>query len=159
MAVLSFESGMNSAENDQTNDSSHENNLYADRQLQNRLLQVEEDSDNEAYEQKLSKSCNNLKTTPKVRLDPRSGSITGWFTSAKFVGRRSELQRPETKPTFIHPWKDYRSKKEDSFVFKHYSENKKYIEQYRIEHGCHINRFPSGNQAGDMRRIAFQVYR
>ncbi|KAL4219310.1 hypothetical protein ACF0H5_021889 [Mactra antiquata] len=146
---------MSSAENDQTTDSSHENNLYADRQLQNKLLQLEEDSDNEAYDQRLSRSWSNLKGTTKSHKTV--DSITGWFPNSKFVGRKNELQRPETKPAFIHPWKDYRSRgKEDSFVFKHYTECRKYIEQYRIEHGCHVNRFPSGNQIGDMRRIAFQ---
>lgn len=160
MAVLVNESGMKSDENEPKNESSHESNVYFDRQLQNKLLQFDEDSDTESYESKLSKSWSNLKSGAKSsKSDTRIEDITGWFPSAKFVGRRNDLPKNETKPAnnFIHPWKDYRSKKEESFVFKHYTEFRKYMEQYRNQHACHINRFSSGNQVSDMRRMAFQV--
>ncbi|XP_045185569.2 uncharacterized protein LOC123543471 isoform X2 [Mercenaria mercenaria] len=158
MAVLADETGMNSEENNHKNESSHESNLYFDRQLQNKLLQVDEESDNEGYESKLSKSWSNMKLVGKSKSDTRIEDINGWFPSARFVGRRNEITKNDPKPVnnFIHPWKDYRMKKDDSFVFKHYTEFRKYIEQYRNQHGCHINRFPSGNQFGEMRRTAFQ---
>lgn len=160
MAVLADEIGMRSGDNVHTNESCHESNVYFDRQLQNKLLQVDEDSDTEAYESKLSKHWGNLKTGGKPKIDPKIEDINGWFPSSKFVGRKSELTKVDTKPAstnFIHPWKDYRSKKEESFVFKHYTEFRKYMEQYRNQHGCHINRFSSGNQMSEMRRTAFQV--
>lgn len=163
MAVLVGESGMNNEESDPKPDTSHESNLYFDRQLQNKLLQVDEDLDSDSYESKLSKSWCNLKTGAKVgKSDTRIEDITGWFPSAKFLGRRNDPIKADKEPkqtnSFIHPWKDYRMKKEESFVFKHYIEFRKYMEQYRNQHGCHINRLSSGNQVGDhLRRIAFQV--
>lgn len=159
MAVLVDELGMKSEEDDQKNESSHESNVYFDRQLQNKLLQFDEDMDTDSYESKLSKSWSNLKGAKSLsKFDSRVEDITGWFPDAKFIGRRNEIVKTEPKPTntFIHPWKDYRSKKEESFVFKHYTEFRKYIEQYRNQHACHISRISAGNQASDMRRMAFQ---
>lgn len=160
MAVLAAESGMNSEENDRNSESSHKSNLHFDRQLQNKLLQIDEDSDTESYETKLSKSWSNVKGGAKsFKPDSRVEDITGWFPSAKFVARKPEnAPKGESKPanTFIHPWRDYRSKKEESFVFRHYKEFRKYMEQYRNEHSCQPNRFSSGNQFGEMRRFAFQ---
>ncbi|XP_052223176.1 uncharacterized protein LOC127839052 isoform X5 [Dreissena polymorpha] len=164
MAVISNELGMTSQENEKHLESSHEHNLYVDRQLQNKLLQVDEDSDIEAYENKLSKNgsiekmCSKSKH-PVLKVD----DIVGWFSSAKFAARRTPVpvssSRSEQRPTstLIHPWKDCRLKKENSFMFKHYLENKKYIEQYRNEHGCHIQQYHSAAQLGEMRRIAFQT--
>lgn len=139
--------------------SSHEFNVYVERQLQNQLLQVDDDSDVETYETKLSKSGSNIKNTTR---QSKADEINGWFPSVKFVARKPDgannIKSEQTKTsTFIHPWKDYRAKKEDSFVFKHYAEYGKYIEQYRNEHSLHNGRFLSGNQYGDSRRIAFQV--
>lgn len=155
---------MTNVENENKTDSSHDFNLYVDRQLQNKLLQIDEDSDIEAYENKLSKQGNNVKTGRSGKYDSKTDDIAGWFPSAKFVARKCEFGANGVKPaeqtkasTFIHPWKDYRAKKEESFVFKHYTEYRKYIEQYRNEHGCHNSRFPSGNQFGEGRRVAFQV--
>ncbi|XP_052790219.1 uncharacterized protein LOC128224424 isoform X2 [Mya arenaria] len=160
MAVLSHEIGMTSPENHTKHDSSHEHNLYFDKQLQNRLLQVGEDLDIQTYESKLSKTGSNVKNSKSNKSENKAEDITGWFPSAKFVARRTDLgnSKVETKPanTFIHPWKDYRTKKEDSFVFKHYTEHRKYIDQYRNEHGCY-NQQRSAGQIGEMRRVAFQT--
>ena len=157
---------MNSDNNSYENgNSSHVHDVFLDKQLQNKLLQADEDLDIEAYESKLSKAGNNVKNgaTKVLKTDCTVEDITGWFPNSKFVARQNLGAKTDnqtaksTKDTFIHPWKDYRAKKEESFVFKHYNEPKKYIEQYRNEHGCHNTRFSSGNQFGEMRRIAFQV--
>lgn len=155
--------GMTNVENENKRDSNHEFNLYVDRQLQNQLLQVDDDSDTESYEIKLSKSGSNIKNASKqFKGETKIDDITGWFPRTKFIARKPDVisnAKPDTAKTstFIHPWKDYRAKKEESFVFKHYTEHRKYIEQYRNEHGCQNSRFPSGNMYGDSRRIAFQV--
>jgi len=154
---------MTNVENEKNRNSSHEFNLYADKHLQGQLLQVDEDSDIESYENKLSKSGSNVKVgTKQSRVDGKIDEITGWFSSAKFVARKPDgannVKADQSKGnSFIHPWKDYRNKKEDSFVFNHYSDYQMYMEQYRNEHGCYNSRFPSGHQYGDSRRIAFQV--
>ena len=164
MAVLSNEIGMSSPESESTGDSSHENNLYYDRQFQNKLLQVDEDSDIQVYEKRLSNSGNNVKLNSRQnRSDNKGDDISGWFPSAKFVGRRTDLGNfksdPKPQNTFIHPWKDYkRTKKEETYSFKHYTDHGRYIEQYRNEHGCHSSHYRSATHLGEMRRIAFQVH-
>ena len=166
MAIIANNSGMNSDNGSHDNgNSGHVHVVFLDRQVHNKLLQADEDLDTESYESRLTKPGNNVKSgaNKSHKAVNNAEDITGWFPSSKFVARKHEGAKSDNqnaksnKDSFIHPWKDYKAKKDENFVFKHYHEPKKYIEQYRKEHGCNNSRYASGNQIGEMRRVAFQV--
>ena len=163
MTVAIKSRGMTSESREEKQESSHEFNFFIDRQLQNKLLQADDDllSEKESADKSLVR--NNLKSGKVTKTDVKSdkfGDFTGWFPDQKLVCRKSDGAKPDLKPrenTFIHPWRDYKRNREESYVFKHYTDSRKYIEQYRNEHRSHNNRFSSATFDRDLRRQAFQV--
>ena len=163
MTVAIKTRGMTSESTEEKQESSHEFNFFIDRQLQNKLLQADDDLLAEKDTADKSVSRSNLKSGKVTKTDAKVdkfGDFTGWFSDQKLVCRKADGAKPDQKPresTFIHPWRDYKRNKEESFVFKHYSDSRKYIEQYRNEHCSHNNRFSSASFDRDARRHAFQV--
>ncbi|XP_060083360.1 uncharacterized protein LOC132562625 [Ylistrum balloti] len=115
---------------DEKPESSHEYNFFLDRQLQNKLLDFDEQDIDSRYFQ-------NVKLEGKAfRAQARSEEVTGWIFDAKINFRKPEKESSRQSKEFIQPWKDYKTKqqKDDSYMFRHYGDLKKYIQQYREEH-------------------------
>ncbi|XP_069120502.1 uncharacterized protein [Argopecten irradians] len=115
---------------DEKPESSHEYNFFLDRQLQNKLLEFDEQDIDSRYFQ-------NVKLEGKAyRAQVRSEEVTGWVFDTKTNFRKPEKESNKQQREFIQPWKDYKAKqqKDDSYMFRHYGDLKKYIQQYREEH-------------------------
>ena len=157
--------GMTSESCTEKQEAKHEFNFFIDRQLQNKLLQADDDllTENDNSDKAINR--NNVKSGRVTKSENKSdkfGDFTGWFPDQKFSCRKLDgANKTEQKPkesTFIHPWRDYKRNKEEGYTFKHYSDIRKYIEQYRKEHTCHnqTSRFSSGGPDRE-RRYAYPV--
>lgn len=160
MTVAIISQGMTSEYAEENQESTHGFNFFIDRQLQNKLLQADDDllTEKESVDNSLYR--NNLKSGKITKNDTRN-DFTGWFPDQKLVCRKLDgANKTDQKPresTFIHPWKDYKRNREESYVFKHYTDTRKYIEQYRKEHNSHSNRFSSSGLDRPERRYAYPV--
>ena len=156
--------GMTSESSEEKQEIKHEFNFFIDRQLQNKLLQADDDLLAEKDNSDKTIIRNNIKSGKVTKTDTkvdRFGDFTGWFPDQKLACRKLDGAKTEQKPresTFIHPWRDYKRNREEGYTFKHYSDIRKYIEQYRKEHSGHnqTNRFSSGGPDRE-RRYAYPV--
>ena len=77
-------------------------------------------------------SGNKQKSVSTIR--PSAQELCAWFPGQTLKPRKAEKHaKPQQKEREFHVWRDYRPK-EINFVFKHYIEWQRYIEQYRFEH-------------------------
>ncbi|XP_021348573.1 uncharacterized protein LOC110447298 isoform X12 [Mizuhopecten yessoensis] len=131
---------------DEKPESSHEYNFFLDRQLQNKLLDFDEQDIDSRYFQ-------NVKLDGKsYKAQVRNEEVTGWIYDPKNNFRKPEKENSKQQKEFIQPWKDYkaRQQKDDSFMFRHYGDLKKYIQQYRQEHSYANGFRPPGMTKSDV---------
>ncbi|KAL3872021.1 hypothetical protein ACJMK2_039992 [Sinanodonta woodiana] len=156
MAVTVREDGMSADSNNNKKDSSHEYNLHLDRQLQNKLLQADEVLDQDQNYVKLGNNftgSNNCNGKINKTIEFHDG-ISGWISDQKVVPRKVDKEsKPTNKDNFIYPWRDSK-RQQENFVFQHYADIRKYIEQYRSLNCCHISSSPY--PPGETRKLAFQ---
>ena len=141
---------------DEKPESSHEFNFFLDRQLQNKLIDLDEELFVESYHP----NGNNALTTNNSKNNARRAEeITSWnHDHSKTNFRKPEKEFSSKQKDFIQPWRDYNKQKlqqSDNFVFKHYADIRHYIEQYREEFSnCLAYRSPVSNDipSGDVRR-------
>ncbi|XP_033731947.1 uncharacterized protein LOC117321589 isoform X2 [Pecten maximus] len=149
--TISLHAGVMTA--DEKPESSHEYNFFLDRQLQNKLLDFDEQDIDSRYLQ-------NVRLDGKAyKAQVRSEEVTGWIFDTKTNFRKPEKESNKQPKEFIQPWKDYKAKqqKEDSYMFRHYGDLKRYIQQYREEHSNANGFRPPGvpksdNPIGDLRK-------
>ncbi|XP_071154191.1 uncharacterized protein [Mytilus edulis] len=113
--------------------SNHDLNIFLDRQIQNKLLEIDDQLWLTDYMVE-SKGNTELKV-PKTIKVTRNEDVTGWFSSSKCVLRKLEKEKPTPQP-ITYSWREQTRLKnliQNSFVFKHYPYHQSYIEQYREE--------------------------
>ncbi|XP_052090965.1 uncharacterized protein LOC127727867 isoform X1 [Mytilus californianus] len=113
--------------------SNHDLNIFLDRQIQNKLLEIDDQLWLTDYMVE-SKGNTELKV-PKTIKVTRNDDVTGWFSSSKCVLRKLEKEKPTQQP-ITYSWREQTRLKnliQNSFVFKHYPYHQSYIEQYREE--------------------------
>ena len=112
-------------------DNNHDVNFFLDRQIQNKLLEIDDQLWLTDYMVE-SKGRTDVKVPKTIKVS-RNEDVAGWFCSSKTVLRKPEKEKP-TQQTITHSWREQNRLKnliQGSFVFKHYPISKSYIEQYR----------------------------
>ncbi|KAJ8300517.1 hypothetical protein KUTeg_022036, partial [Tegillarca granosa] len=133
-------------------ESSHEYNYFLDRQLQNKLLSIDDESTEPNVKFSISTETKPSKPTSKV------DEITGW-TPSKIALRKPEKENKvkESQTPWINPSKSTKQQIQDNFLFRHYADYREYIEQYRQEHSCIAAMMsPTNRELNEMRKIAIQ---
>ncbi|XP_063424751.1 uncharacterized protein LOC134708265 isoform X8 [Mytilus trossulus] len=113
--------------------SNHDLNIFLDRQIQNKLLEIDDQLWLTDYMVE-SKGNTELKVPKTIKVS-RNEDVTGWFSSSKCVLRKLEKEKPTPQP-LTYSWREQTRLKnliQNSFVFKHYPYHQSYIEQYREE--------------------------
>lgn len=114
-------------------DNYHDVDFFLDRQIQNKLLDIDDQLWITDYMVE-SKGQTDVKATKTIKVS-RNEDIAGWFCNSKIVLRKPEKEKPVQQP-ITHSWREQNRLKnlmQDNFVFKHYPISKSYIEQYREE--------------------------
>ena len=136
--------------------SKHENNHLLDREIQLQMLEVDEDErdkalvaafNNQTTSKNQSTQSSNQPTMPSsgnssskqksaqpVSSSSRQEDFCAWCPNGTVKLRKlDKASKTQQKEREYHVWRDYRPK-EINFVFKHYPDWQRYIEQYRYEH-------------------------
>lgn len=118
----------------------HEYSYNRDKQLQRKLLAADDTFSTESCAQS-SNSVKGFYPPPDKKLC----EVTGWCSGEKILLRKHESiagGKPKASSSVtVVGRSDGRSRREQvdlpmPYVFRHYSDNRKYIEQYRQEHAC-----------------------
>lgn len=133
-------------------ESSHEYNYFLDRQLQNKLLSIDEESTESNVKFQIS-----TETKPSKPVN-KCDDITGWNPSKKSLRKPEKENKVKDTPTpWINPSKSTKQQIQDNFLFRHYADYRDYIEQYRQEHSCIAAMMsPTNRELNEMRKIAIQ---
>ncbi|KAL5011996.1 hypothetical protein ScPMuIL_010547 [Solemya velum] len=129
---------------DGTGECHHDFNLDSQRQLQNKLLAADD----------FNSSLSNIDTWSSIQIQANgtlngnaktrklqtlaAEDISGWCSNSKIILRRPERETKSANNSRETQVSNYYKVKraQDTYVFKHFRDIRKYIQQYRNEHTC-----------------------
>ena len=127
----------------------HEYNQFLDREIQKKLLSIEDDDDDDLQRSTVGEYLSACAASGQLGRAKNSGSksakayehFDAWCPESSRKQRKSErqqrvsLREREQLPKWeLAAGKDYYRQKDISYSFRHYGDWRKYAEQYRKEH-------------------------
>lgn len=166
--------------NEENDTGKHEFNFFLDKQIQEKLLEADEliaaketassnqlSTANSSNSAVISNSPSVSKSSPpKPAKDSLRGNISGWCSGPGVVFRKTESDVP-TRSRTQQSIRDALSQNSrfrpqtynpQDFVFRHYSDSRKYIEQYRKEHTCYDTTTTSATRSEFLDTRRFYAY-